>query len=156
VERALASVLLVAIVALVSLSSGFRYAGAPLIWADEVIQALFPWLCALAADLTLQRSGHFSVDMLANYLPARARRVLELINTLLVMALLAVLAYYGQRFARMTGMRPLPITGVTSAAATSALTVGFVLMLVTLAEQFHRRLTGREAAPAPSEPREVM
>lgn len=155
-ERALASALLLAIVALVSFSASFRYAGMPLIWADEITQALFPWLCALAADLTLQRYGHFSVDMAANYLPAPARRALELFNTLLVMALLLVLAYYGWSFAKMTGMRPLPITGITSAAATGALTVGFVLMLVTLAERLWMRVSGRDAPAAPSEPREVM
>jgi TRAP-type transport system small permease protein len=156
VERVLASALLVATVALVVLASGTRYMGAPVIWAIEVIQALFVWLCVLAADMTLQRAGHFSVDMIANLLPPRARRMLDVFNTLLAAALLASLAWYGFLFTYITSGRPLPMTGVTSAFATAALPVGFVLMLITLAEQLAARLKGQPPAAASDEAREVM
>lgn len=155
-ERAAAGVLLVAIVALVVVASGARYAGAPILWALEVTQALFVWLCVLAADLTHQRLGHFSVDVLANLLPRRARQALEIFNLLLVCAFLALLVFYGWRFAAFTGMRPMPMTGVSSAFATAALPAGFALMLVTLAEQLAARLRGRAPAPEAGEPREVM
>jgi TRAP-type C4-dicarboxylate transport system permease small subunit len=156
IERAVAGILLVAIVALVVVSSGTRYAGAPVIWSLEVTQALFVWLCVLAADLTLQRLGHFSVDLVANLLPRRARRALEIINLLLVGAFLGVLVFYGWRFASFTGMRPLPMTGVSSAVAPAALPVGFALMLITLSEHLFLRLKGRALAPDAAEPREVM
>jgi TRAP-type C4-dicarboxylate transport system permease small subunit len=156
VERGVASTLLVATVALVVLASSTRYMGMPVIWAIEVIQALFVWLCVLAADLTLQRAGHFSVDMIANLLPPRARRALEVFNVLLAVALLAALAWYGFQFAYITSGRPLPMTGVTSAFATAALPVGFALMLITLAEQLVARLQGRPPAAASDEAREVM
>jgi TRAP-type transport system small permease protein len=156
VERALACALLIGIVALVIVASGARYMGMPVLWAIEVTQALFVWLCIFAADLTLQRLGHFSVDMFANLLPARARQVLEVINVLLTCALLATLAYYGMLFAQFTGMRPLPMTGVTSAVATSALPVGFALMLITLGEHLVARLKGQAPVVDASDPREVM
>jgi len=156
IERAVAGVLLVVIVALVAISSGTRYAGAPVIWSLEVTQALFVWLCVLAADLTLQRLGHFSVDMVANLLPRRARQVLEIFNLLLVSAFLGVLMFYGYRFASFTGMRPLPMTGVSSAVATAALPAGFALMLITLAEHLILRFKGRAITPEAGEPREVM
>ncbi len=155
-ERAAAGVLLVVIVALVVVASAARYAGAPILWAIEITQALFVWLCVLAADLTLQRLGHFSVDMVANLLPRLARQALEVFNLLLVSAFLGVLVFYGWRFAAFTGMRPLPMTGVTSAVATAALPVGFALMLITLAEHLVLRLKGQVLAPDAGEPREVM
>jgi TRAP-type C4-dicarboxylate transport system permease small subunit len=155
-ERVLAAALLVATVALVVLASSTRYMGVPVIWAIEVIQALFVWLCVIAADLTLQRAGHFSVDMIANLLPPRARQALEVFNTLLAAALLGGLAWYGFLFAYITSGRPLPMTGVTSALATAALPVGFVLMLITLAEQLLARLRGRPPVAAADEVREVM
>ena len=155
-ERAAAGVLLVVIVALVVAASAARYAGAPILWAIEITQALFVWLCVFAADLTLQRLGHFSVDMVANLLPRRARQALEVFNLLLVGAFLGVLVFYGWRFASFTGMRPLPMTGVTSAVATAALPVGFALMLITLAEHLVLRLKGQTLAPYAGEPREVM
>ena len=40
-ERALAAVLLVVIVALVVVASGTRYLGMPVLWAIEVTQAMF-------------------------------------------------------------------------------------------------------------------
>ena len=156
VERALASALLIFIVALVVVASGTRYLGMPVLWAIEVTQAMFVWLCVLAADLTLQRLGHFSVDMFANLLPPRLRRTLEVFNVLLAGALLAVLAYYGVLFAQFTGMRPLPMTGVSSAWATAALPAGFLLMLITLAEHLMARLRGRSPVADPAGPREVM
>lgn len=155
-ERAVSAALLVFIVALVVVASGTRYLGMPVLWAIEVTQALFVWLCVLAADLTLQRLGHFSVDMFANMLPPRLRQALEVFNVLLAGALLAVLTYYGVLFAQFTGMRPLPMTGVTSAWATGALPVGFVLMLITLIEHLVARLQGRSPVADPTEPREVM
>ena len=156
VERAAAGILLVAIVALVVVASATRYAGAPVLWALEVTQALFVWLCVLAADLTLQRLGHFSVDMVANLLPRRARAALEIFNLLLAGAFLAVLVFYGWRFASFTGMRPLPMTGVSSALATAALPVGFALMLITLCEHLAARLKGRAPVADAAAPREVM
>lgn len=155
VERALASGLLAVIVALVVMASAGRYFGSPVIWAIEVTQALFVWLCVLAADLTLQRAGHFSVDIFASLLPPRARKALDIFNILLGGALLAVLAWFGFVFASFTSTRPLPMTGITSGVATVALAVGFVLMLVTLAEQLIDRLRGRTVSDA-DEPREVM
>ncbi len=155
-ERAAALLLLVLVTALVVLASGARYAGRPVIWAIEVTQALFAWLCVLSGDLTLQRWGHFSIDALVKHLPPRARHLLALANMLLVAGLLAVLIWYGLAFARFTGMRPLPMTGVSSAAATAAMPAGFALMLVTLTEHFLRLLRrGPGAEPGPGG-REVM
>lgn len=156
VERALAGTLLVVIVGLVIVSTATRYMGHPLIWSIEVTQALFVWLCVFAADLTLQRLGHFSVDMFANLLPKRPRQILEVFNLLLAGALLAGLAWYGIKFAQFTGMRPLPMTGVSSAWATGALPVGFILMLITAVEHLGLRLKGRSPVVDASEPREVM
>ncbi len=155
VERVVASVLLVLIVALVAVSSATRYVGVPLIWSIELIQMLFVWLCVLAADLTLQRYGHFSVDMFASLLPRGPRKVLDVFNILLAGALLALFAYYGFLFAWITSGRPLPMLGITSGVATMALPVGFCLMLITLVEQLVARLQDRQPG-ATSEPREVM
>jgi TRAP-type C4-dicarboxylate transport system permease small subunit len=156
IERISARVLLALITALVILASGARYAGHPIIWAIEVTQALFVWLCVMAGDLTLQRLGHFSIDVAVKLLPARLRHALALANLLLVACLLAVLIWYGFAFARFTGMRPLPMTGVSSAAATAAMPVGFALMLLTLAEHFIRLLRQGPGKGTGSGAREVM
>ncbi|MBL8655008.1 MAG: TRAP transporter small permease [Alphaproteobacteria bacterium] len=155
-EMAAAGTLLCLIVALVVVASIGRYFGSPVIWAIEVTQAAYVWLCIFAADLTLKKAGHFSVDMLANFLPAGARRTLEIANVLIAGAMIAALVYYGYLFAKVTGMRPLPITGLSSAVATAALPVGFALLLITMVDHLFKRLRGQDIRPADDEAREVM
>ena len=144
-ERVAALATLALVVAVVFAGTLGRYSGNPVIWSDEVAQALFVWLSLLAADLTLQRAGHFSVDLFASLLPPRARLALDLLIYLLVGALLAALVVYGWYFVEISNRRPLPMTGVPSSLAAAALPVGFALMLITLVEQVLRRLAGRPA-----------
>lgn len=136
VEVGVAGTFLCGIVAVVFLGSLGRYLGRPVLWSDEVAQALFVWTSMLAADLTLQQGGHFRIDMLTGRLPHRVQHVLELATKVALAALLCLLVWYGMQLARMTAPRPLPMTGLSSAAAMAALPVGFALMLVTLVEQF--------------------
>lgn len=155
-ERGLAALLLAVLVILVIAGSGLRYVGIPIIWSVELAQSLFIWLCVLAADITLQRAGHFSIDSLADRLPPAARTALDVFNFLLVAALLATLVYYSVRFTLVTAGRPMPIVGISQAFETGALPVGFALMLVTTVEQLVARLHGRPVAHAADDPREVM
>jgi TRAP-type C4-dicarboxylate transport system permease small subunit len=155
-ERGLAALLLAALTVLVIVGSAFRYAGYPVIWSVELAQTLFIWVCVLAADITLQRYGHFSVDMLANALPASARTVLDVFNFVLVGVLLATLLYFGVKFAVVTAGRPMPIVGISQAFETAALPVGFALMLITTIEQLIARLGGQPLERPADEPREVL
>jgi len=154
-ERALAATLLVAVVSLVFVATITRYLGSPIIWSLEAAQALFVWLCFLAADITLQNFGHFSVSALADLLPVPARRLLDTFNGVVVLALLAFLAWYGFNFTDMTSMRPLPMLGVSEAIATAALPVGFALMAITVVEQTVRRWTSSTQQVVHT-PRDVM
>lgn len=155
IERAIAMSLLIGIFALVFAATVGRYIGSPVIWAIEVTQAMFVWLCVLAADVTLQQRGHFSVPALADLLPPRKRRVLEIFNALVVLALLAFLARYGYTFADFSSQRPLPMTGVSEGIATSALPIGFGLMFITIAEQLVMRLRSADERDTAA-PRDVM
>jgi TRAP-type C4-dicarboxylate transport system permease small subunit len=155
IERAAAMSLLVAIFALVFVATAGRYMGSPVIWAMEVTQAMFVWLCVLAADVTLQQRGHFSVPALADLLPPEKRRILDIFNALVVLALLAFLARYGMTFAQFSSLRPLPMTGVSEGIATAALPVGFALMFITIAEQLVMRLRSADE-PDAAGPRDVM
>lgn len=134
--------LLGAIVAVVLAGTIGRYLGRPVLWSDEVAQALFVWLALLAADLTLQRAGHFRIDVLAGLLPAKARFLLELAIKLTIAALLLLLVYYGLLFMRVSHPRPLPMTGVPSSFAAAALPVAYGLMIITVVEQTLRHLRG--------------
>jgi TRAP-type C4-dicarboxylate transport system permease small subunit len=154
VELFAAAFFLCAIVAVVFLGTLGRYLGHPVIWTDEVAQALFVWTAILSADITLQRSGHFRIDMLVKLLPEALQFWLELVTKLVIAALLCLLVWYGVQLARLTSPRPLPLTGVSSAFATGALAVGFGLMLITVIEQLVVQL--RRGRITAGEARDVM
>lgn len=134
--------LLGAIVAVVLVGTVGRYVGRPVVWSDEVAQALFIWLAMLAADLTLQRAGHFRIDVLVGLLPPRLRFLLELAIKVTIAVLLVFLVYYGMRLVRLSDPRPLPMTGVPSSFAAAALPVAYGLMIITVVEQIVRHWRG--------------
>jgi len=148
VEMAAAVALLGAIVAVVLAGTFGRYLGRPVLWSDEVAQALFVWLAMLAADLTLQRAGHFRIDVLLGLLPATPRFLLELAIKLIIAVLLVCLVYYGMALVRLSDPRPLPMTGVPSSYAAAALPVAYALMIITVIEQILRHLRGLPEAHA--------
>lgn len=153
-EMAAAIALLAIVVTVVLAGTIGRYTGHPVIWSDEVAQALFVWLAMLAADLTLQRAGHFRIDALVRLLPRNFRFVLDLAIRLTILALLFLLVYYGFLLARLSDPRPLPMTGVPSSFAVAALPVAYALMIITVLEQTVRHLRGLPASDA--ETRDVM
>lgn len=155
IERGVAAALLVSIFVLVFAATMGRYFGMPIIWAIEITQAMFVWLCLLAADVTLQNYGHFSVPALVELLPKPARRVLETFNAFVVLGLLAFLAWHGAQFSEMKSLRPLPMTGLNEGLATAALPVGFALMFITVVEQLITRWTAPER-DEPHATRDVM
>jgi TRAP-type C4-dicarboxylate transport system permease small subunit len=146
--------LLGVIVAVVLAGTVGRYFGRPVVWSDEVAQALFVWLAMLAADLTLQRSGHFRIDALVDLLPPRLRRLIELAVKVTIAVLLVYLVYYGMALVRLSDPRPLPMTGVPSSFAAAALPVAYGLMFITVIEQILRHLQGRPESDGAG--REVM
>jgi TRAP-type C4-dicarboxylate transport system permease small subunit len=155
VERAAAMLLLVSIFVLVFAATIARYMGSPVIWAIEVTQAMFVWLCVLAADVTLQQRGHFSVPAIADLLSPEKRRLLEIFNAVVVLVLLAFLVRHGMTFLELSSGRPLPMIGISEGIATAALPVGFALMFITIVEQLVMRWRNLDDDGAGA-PRDVM
>lgn len=154
-EMTLACVLMLVLVAVVIIGSGSRYLGQPFLSSEEIAQGIFVWLCVLAADLTLQRRGHFRVDLLTSLLPKPLRQVWEVITLLTIAALLAFLAWKGVQFSMITHDRAMPMTRLPSSVFNGALAVGFMLMLITIVEQIQGILSGRTDVDG-SSAREVM
>lgn len=142
-EMLLAMLLLAVVTAVVLAGTIGRYSGFPVIWSDEVAQALFVWLVFLAADLTLQRAGHFRLDVLVSRLPHALRYLIEAMNYLIIIALLCMLIFYAWRLTGIASMRPLPITQVPSSFVIAAIPVGFALMIITLVEHMIGHLRGK-------------
>ena len=99
--RALAIIAILAfVIALCLLQIVLRYLTSddlrPFAWGDEIIRLAAIWVVFLAASLGVRESSHLSVDFFVNkYLPARGVAALKRIATLIVLAVLVALTYYG-------------------------------------------------------------
>lgn len=145
VEFACASLLLGAVVVLVGLAAITRAIGMPIIWSVEIAQLMFLWLCILAIDLGLQDERHFGIQIVQDNLSPAARKVLKVINLLILIALLAFLIRYAWRntvimHARLDGALQIP-----GSYYHASMVVGFALMIRTLLVRLAATLSGRTA-----------
>lgn len=154
IEMALAVVLLAAIVFVVFFGTVMRYFSVPQIWTEELSQALFVWLALIGADITLQRAGHFRIDLLTAVLPDAVQLVLDIVIKIMIAALLASLVWYGLELLKVAHPRPLPILDIPSSFAAAALPVAYALMLLTTIEQIIGRLRHQKGEAVAG--REVM
>ncbi len=132
IEVACASILLCAVVLLVGLAAISRALGSPIIWSIEIAQLMFLWLCVLAIDLGLQDERHFGLQILQDNLPSSVCRFFEILNIVIVIALLGYLVPFAWRnmvimHARLDGALQIPVSYYHA-----AMLVGFVLMVRTL------------------------
>ena len=132
IEFALASLLLGAVVVLVGIAAVGRSLGIPIIWSVEIAQLMFLWLCILAIDLGLQDERHFGLQILQDNVSARTRRIVEIINVIILIALLVFLLRYAWRntafmHSRLDGALQLP-----GSLYHASMVVGFALMIRTL------------------------
>lgn len=138
VETACAAALLVAVVILVGVASVARALGSPIIWSIEIAQLLFLWLCIIAIDLALQQGRHFGISLILDNVPDTGKRVIEIVNLVIMIAFLAYLLRYAWK--NMILMHP-RLDGALQTPGSyfhASIVVGFVLMIRTLAVQLAR------------------
>ncbi|RST83916.1 TRAP transporter small permease [Aquibium carbonis] len=106
--------------------------GVPIIWSVEIAQLLFLWLCILAIDLALQDERHFGLQIVKDNVPPRVGQMVEVVNLLVIVALLVFLIPYAWRntllmHARLDGALQIPGSWFHA-----SMVVGFALMIRTL------------------------
>lgn len=140
VEFACASLLLCAVVVLVALAAITRAMGTPIIWSIEVAQLMFLWLCILAIDLSLQDGRHFGLQIVQDNFPPRVRRIVEIVNLLVIIALLAFLVRYAWRNTEIMHTRLDGALQIPGSFYHASMVVGFLLMIRTLLAQLAGKL----------------
>lgn len=155
VEAAVAA-LMAALVILVFLAVVFRYGlNAPLTWSEEVGRVCLVWVSFLGAYLAHRRAEHIAVTAIVDRLPATLRRWSHLAVTLLFLAFLIVLAWYGGGYALRFMGSTTPLLDIPIGAVYLAMPVAAGLMalniLLTLAAALRSRgkadPSGPEATP---------
>ncbi|PCJ09835.1 MAG: C4-dicarboxylate ABC transporter permease [Rhodobacteraceae bacterium] len=135
VETGCAILLLTAIVALVAIASVARAVGSPIIWSIEIAQLCFVWLCMLSADLALQSDRHFGLSVLSDALDPGNRRMLELGNKIVLIALLGFLLIYAWINMQLMHPRLIGATQMHGSYIHASMVVGLSLLLRTMISQ---------------------
>ncbi|WP_193187270.1 TRAP transporter small permease [Nisaea sediminum] len=143
IEYACAALLLVAVVLLVGIASVARATGSPIIWSIEVAQLLFLWLCILSIDLALQHDRHFGIGLLLDNVPPGARKLVEIVNLLVMIGLLAYLMRFAWKNTILMHPRLDGALQIPGSYFHASMVVGFALMMRTLAIQLLQRVRSK-------------
>lgn len=134
-ETGCAILLFIAIVALVAIASIARAIGNPIIWSVEIAQLCFVWLCMLSADIALQNQRHFGLSILSDTLGPHKQRLLDLINKIVLIALLGFLLKYAWINTQLMHPRLIGATQMHGSYIHASMVVGLCLLLRTMLSQ---------------------
>ena len=88
------------VMTLVVLRYGFN---ATIVGANEFIVILFIYTSAIGAAVVIGKKEHIAITYIIDKLPSPARKILEIINLLLIALLNGVLIWYGVQWMNITG-----------------------------------------------------
>lgn len=135
IELACAAILLAAVVLLIGVASLARAFGSPIIWSIEVAQLLFLWLCIFSIDLALQGNRHFGIGLILDNVPVAVRKLIEIINLLVIIGLLSYLLQFAWNNTILMHPRLDGALQTPGSYFHASMVVGFVLMIRTLLVQ---------------------
>jgi len=113
------------------------------IWGEEIVRYTFIYLAWIGAAAAVKERGHIRIDVILQYLGRRARAVLYMFGDLVMFAV-AIVAFYwsletvlvSARFGSVThGLR------ISQVWFLSAVPIGFLLVMLRLAQSFLRDLS---------------
>ena len=136
--------LMVVLVADVFLGVWSRYVmRATFQWYDEVARLCFVWMIFLGAALAVRRGAHFRLHLLIDRFGATARRRVDLLVTLVVIAFAVVLVAGGIAIAPLARRQVTDALEISMLWFYAALPVGGALMIVFAVPQLWALARGR-------------
>jgi len=88
-------VLMVLLAAEVTLGIVYRTLGQSLVWYDEVASVLLAWLTFYGSALASVKRGHIGCPEVVDQLPPQAKRWVNIVSQVLVLAFFALLGWVG-------------------------------------------------------------
>lgn len=134
---------LATIVVLVFSNAVGRYAaGAPIIWADELVIALVPWLAMSGVFLSIRRRQVIRIDFFVQKLAPTFRRAAETFAAMLSAAAFTALAYYSFTYVSLFGTDRTVYLKLPTGWFTSAMVIGAVAAALALVVDLVRSRRG--------------
>ncbi|GBU09053.1 transporter [Gammaproteobacteria bacterium] len=141
IEESLAMFFLAATCIFVLIGAVGRSIGMPLIWSIDLAQLMFAWVCALAADITLQHNGHVVIDIMLRFIPKLLQKIMNIIWILAICGLLGLLIYLGVQLFFVNPNRVIGDTGLPYRLINVTIPVSATLMLITMLERLYKGAT---------------
>jgi TRAP-type transport system small permease protein len=108
-----------------------RYAtGSSLQWANEVPELLFPWLVMSGVVLAASHSAHITTSFMRDALPARHRKNLGVMVSVVVAALYCILAVATFRMLSIVHDEKSPILQVPGSFTYACVMVGMIMLAI--------------------------
>jgi TRAP-type C4-dicarboxylate transport system permease small subunit len=151
-EAILAGMFLVLMVLLIFLGGVARMMGHPLNWTIDLSTCFFAWGCFLCADIAWRRDGLMSIDLIPSKLPEGGRRLLDVVNHVLIAGFLVYVIYAGAWLSWVSRARSFQgIPGVSYSWVTMSIVVGGALLLLTTVIRLARMRRGEPVAAGATE-----
>ena len=89
-------ILFSAVFLVVMLQVFMRYfLNSPLVWSEEFARYLFMWISLIGWVFAVRSGTHIRISIVADNLPVRVRKILDIINFLLTLVFSGVMFWYG-------------------------------------------------------------
>ncbi len=125
---------LATIVALIFLNAVGRYAfAAPILWAEELVIALIPWLAMTGVFLSVRRRGVIRIDHFSNMMPGFLRSAVSVFGSVLASAAFVYLAIHSFDYVKLFGGDPTTYLELPTGWFTSAMVIGAAASAVAFA-----------------------
>ena len=137
----IAAVLVVAEVAILFVGVAARYLfHSPLIWTDELAQAVFLWLGMIGSAVALNRGEHMRMTALTARAGPTGRLVMEIFSAASGLVFLAVVLRPSVEYVEEVSRILMPGLEVSKAWLTAPLPVGFALMIAIAIPRLFRQM----------------
>ncbi len=130
-EEIVGTLFLVATVVLVLLNIITRYfLKTGIYWSEEVATGCFVWTAYIGAAAAFKKGQHIGIDLIVKRLSGRKRAFIQVVVDFLVLLVIGFTAYFSIHYVTTTHTKPTPVLEVSSAYISTALPVGFLLMIL--------------------------
>jgi TRAP-type C4-dicarboxylate transport system permease small subunit len=105
---------------------------ASLSWSEEFARYCFVWSTFLSVSYSIKKASMLRVDILVQYLPKAARKIIDILMELIVLAFFAFLLYHSFAVVRRIAAsgQTSPALGLPMVTVYAALIVGFALACI--------------------------
>jgi len=125
IVEAIGVLALLAIVSTIFVNAFGRYVfDAHLLWAEELVLMLLPWVAMTGTFLAVRRGSMIRIDFFFERLSARVRRPLAIAGYVLCIAMLGFLGVISVQFVQMFGSDTSPYLDIATGWSTAALAIG--------------------------------